>query len=99
MAELEQSNNARGKRSVITTLPEAPIRKKLSYMEAREYASIEERIARVEERVALSRSAMDAPEIQTNAQQLLAAQAEFEESQRELDSLYSRWAELEEKKG
>jgi ATP-binding cassette subfamily F protein uup len=99
MAELEQSNNARGKRSVITTLPEAPIRKKLSYMEAREYASIEERIARAEERVALSRSAMDAPEIQTNAQQLLAAQAEFEESQRELDFLYSRWAELEEKKG
>jgi ABC transport system ATP-binding/permease protein len=99
LRESEQEKNANAERSATSEPTAAPVKKKLSYLEAREYATIEERIAQAELWVAEKRSEFEAPEIQTDAQRLLTAQAELESSQRELDSLYSRWAELEEKKG
>ncbi|MGZ4815272.1 MAG: ABC-F family ATP-binding cassette domain-containing protein [Terriglobales bacterium] len=77
--------------------PAAAPKKKLSYLEAREYATIEERIAGAEATLVARRSAFEDPAIVTDAPRLLQAQAEMEEAQRTLDQLYSRWAELEEK--
>ena len=73
-------------------------KKKLSYLEAREYSTIEERVAQAEERLRKSREAAEDPAIATNAEQLIATQAAVEEAERAVDTLYARWAELEAKR-
>ncbi|MDR3763836.1 MAG: ABC-F family ATP-binding cassette domain-containing protein [Acidobacteriota bacterium] len=75
----------------------APAKKKLSYMEAREYAAIEQQIAEAEARAAKAHAAMNDPAIQSDAEALLAAHAELQESDSALDKLITRWTELEEK--
>jgi ATP-binding cassette subfamily F protein uup len=77
--------------------PSAPGKKKLSYLEAREYATIEPRIADAEAVLAAKKAAFEDPAIATDAPRLLSAQAELDEAQRVVDELYFRWAELEEK--
>jgi ATP-binding cassette subfamily F protein uup len=79
--------------------PAAPVqKKKLSYMESREYESIEERIAVLED--ALHAKHMSVEEVARKEPRLLEnLYKEIEASQQEVDLLYSRWAELEEKAG
>ena len=72
-------------------------KKKLSYIEAREYAGIEQRIAEAEQVLETKRSRAEDPAIASDATGLLEAHAELEEAQREVDTLYARWAELEAK--
>jgi ATP-binding cassette subfamily F protein uup len=73
-------------------------KKKLSYLESREYESIEERIAVLED--ALHAKHMSVEEIALKEPRLLEQlYKEIEASQQEVDSLYARWAELEEKAG
>ena len=74
-------------------------KKKLSYMDAREYATIEQRIAEAEKLLAEKQAALAVPDIQTDAGRLITAQQEFEAAQAEVDRLVERWAELEEKQG
>jgi ATP-binding cassette subfamily F protein uup len=76
---------------------ESSAKKKLSYLEAREFATIEERIAQAEETLRQKRSAAEDPAIASDAAKLLTAHAEMEEAQKAVDELYSRWAELEAK--
>jgi ABC transport system ATP-binding/permease protein len=73
--------------------------KKLSYVEAREYASIEERIGHAEQVLQRKRAELENPAIASDGTKLVAAQAAMEEAQKDLDALYARWAELEEKAG
>jgi ABC transport system ATP-binding/permease protein len=70
-------------------------RKKLSYLESREYATIEERIAQAEKVLKEKRGAAEDPAIASDAARLLNAHAEMEQAQKAVDELYSRWAELE----
>ena len=70
---------------------------KLSYLEAREYAGIEERITDAEQRLQSKRAALDDPAIASDGPKLVAAQAEMDAAQDDLDALYTRWAELQEK--
>jgi ATP-binding cassette subfamily F protein uup len=72
-------------------------KKKLSYMEAREYESIEQRIAEAEDRLSAARKALEDPAIATDATRLIEAQAELDAAQKDVDGLIARWAELEEK--
>ncbi|MFZ1140015.1 MAG: ABC-F family ATP-binding cassette domain-containing protein [Candidatus Sulfotelmatobacter sp.] len=72
-------------------------KKKLSYLEAREYASIEERVAAAEQVLEAKRTAAEDPAIASDATRLLTANAELEEVQKTVDELYARWAELEKK--
>jgi len=72
-------------------------RKKLSYMDARDYATIENRIAEAEEVLAAKRAALELTEVVTDATRLQGALAEVETAQNSVDSLYARWAELEAK--
>ncbi len=74
-----------------------PVRKKLSYTEAREYASIEQRITDAEQKLQSKRAALEDPAIASDGPRLVAAQAEMEAAQKDLDELYARWAELEKK--
>jgi ATP-binding cassette subfamily F protein uup len=72
-------------------------KKKLSYLEAREYAGIEDRVTAAEELVARERSMVEDPTVATDAVRLQAALLAMEQAQSTLDDLYSRWAELEAK--
>jgi ATP-binding cassette subfamily F protein uup len=76
---------------------ESSARKKLSYLEAREFATIEQRIAEAEETLTKKRAAAEDPKIASDAARLLSAHAEIDEVQKTVDKLISRWAELEDK--
>jgi ATP-binding cassette subfamily F protein uup len=75
-----------------------PGRKKLSYLEAREYETIEQRVADAEHVLQNMRLQLEDPGIVSDSQRLLAAQAQMDEAQEQVDTLYARWAELEKKK-
>jgi len=74
-------------------------KKKLSYLEAREYASIEDKVQAAEDRLNAARDVLDDPTVATNAEALTAALHEMEQAQAAADELYERWAELTEKAG
>ena len=73
-------------------------KKKLSYLEAREYDTIEERVASAEQTLQTKRAQLEDPEIASDGPRLVTAHAEMAEAQQKVDGLYARWAELEKKK-
>jgi len=75
----------------------SPGKKKLSYMDARDYSTIEARIAAGEELLAEKKAALEQTEVVTDGVRLQAALAEIEVAQNAVDTLYARWAELEAK--
>jgi ABC transport system ATP-binding/permease protein len=77
----------------------APTKKKLSYLEAREYATIELRVEEAERLVHAKRAELEDPANATNAARLVSAQVALDAAQQALDTLYARWAELEKKNG
>jgi ABC transport system ATP-binding/permease protein len=75
--------------------PEPPAKKKLSYLEAREYAGLEQRIAQAEESLRQKRANAEDPAIASDAERLLLAHSELQQAQKDVDALYERWEELE----
>jgi ATP-binding cassette subfamily F protein uup len=73
------------------------LKKKLSYIEAREFAAIEERIAEAEQTLHAKRAALEDPAIASDGPRLLAASAEVEDAEKAVNALYARWEELEKK--
>jgi ATP-binding cassette subfamily F protein uup len=82
-----------------TAAPAAGGKKKLSYLEAREFAGIEEAVEAAEDRLQAAREALERQDVVTDAAKLTAALAEMEAAQTAADDLYARWAELTEKVG
>jgi len=74
-------------------------KKKLSYLEAREYSTIEQRIADAEQTLRVKREQLEDPAIASDGPRLLSAHAAMEEARKHLDELFARWAQLEEKNG
>jgi ABC transport system ATP-binding/permease protein len=74
-------------------------RKKLSYLEAREYAGIEQRIADAEQILRSRQAALEDPAIATDSARLVEAHEQLDAAQKDLDTLIHRWGELEEKQG
>jgi len=74
-------------------------RKKLSYIEQREFDGIEERVDKADARMAAAHDRLADPTVATDAAALTAALAEMEAAQAEHDGVYERWAELAEKAG
>src|SRR3989442_3248533 len=72
-------------------------KKKLSYIEAREFEGMEERIAEAERTLQARRAALEDPAIASDGPRLMAASAEVEEAEKAVDALDARWAGLEEK--
>jgi len=81
----------------ITKAVSTSSKKKLSYLEAREWADIEERITAAEEALQLKQTVLEDPIVAVDAVRLQAALAETEEAKSAVDALYARWAELEAK--
>jgi ABC transport system ATP-binding/permease protein len=91
-----------GKAVASTTSPSAPPaggKKKLSYLEAREFAGIEAAVEAAEEKLQAAREKIEQPEVAIDAAKLTVALAEMEAAQELADGLYARWAELTEKVG
>ncbi len=72
-------------------------KRKLSYLEAREYSTIEQRVAAAEQVLEAKRVQAEDPAIASDSARLVSVHAELEEAQKEVDELYARWAELEKK--
>lgn len=76
-----------------------PAKKKLSYLEAREFAGIEERVEAADARLEAAKSLVADSAVAVDAARLTEALAALEAAQVEVDTLYARWAELTEKAG
>src|SRR5207244_3811018 len=79
-----------------TTRP-GPTKKRLSYIENREYETIQDRIARAEKALQEKRDSLQDAEVVKDGRLLDKTFREMEEAQKAVDELYSRWSELEEK--
>jgi ABC transport system ATP-binding/permease protein len=94
------ANSANGNRRSHSTgdgTPRAAARKKLSYVEAREFATIEDRIHEAERDLQVKRAALEDPAITSDRISLQNACTQLDEAQKAVDALYARWAELEQK--
>ena len=97
-AWIAESRTARAK--PVSAEPEVaraprPASRKLSYMEAREYESIEQRIAEAEQDLAAKRARLEDPALLRDGRRVHELSLEIEQAQQVVDSLYARWAELE----
>ena len=102
MAEQEAARKAEAAAKAAETREQsapsaASAKKKLGYLEAREWATIEDRISEAEGVLQERRQALENPAVVVDAGRLQVALAEMEEAQHAVDALYSRWAELEAK--
>jgi ATP-binding cassette subfamily F protein uup len=105
----QRAQQAKGARSAVAEAPRtpassdeaapAPAKKKLSYLEAREFATLEQRIAEAEKYLGILRAALEDPAIVSDAERLHVTYAQMEERQKEVERLIARWAELEAKQG
>jgi ATP-binding cassette subfamily F protein uup len=95
--ESRAQNAAADRTRTVSPVAPAPAKKKLSYLEAREYATLEQRIAEAEELLQQKRAAHEDPTIVSDAAKLIETEAELRQAQSVVDQLYERWAELEEK--
>jgi ATP-binding cassette subfamily F protein uup len=79
--------------------PHSGLKKKLSYLENREWETLEARIAAGEQALEQSKALLEDQSVLRDAKRLRECYREMENAQRELDLLYARWVELEEKIG
>src|SRR5882762_8527275 len=87
----------RGPRATAVEGPPSVTKKKLSYSESREFDNIESRIAEAERELHAKRGALEDPAITSDRTSLQNACTQLHEAQKLVDSLYARWAELEQK--
>ena len=73
-------------------------KKKLSYKEARELETIEQRIAEAERELQAKHDALQDIAILSDGARLRAASIAMDAAQKSIDYLYARWVELEQKK-
>jgi ABC transport system ATP-binding/permease protein len=74
-------------------------RRRLGYLEQREYDAIESAITRAEAELQTAVAQSESPENASDAARLVELLAAIERKRAEVDSLYARWAELEAKIG
>ncbi len=84
---------------ILTAPSVSQTRRKLSYMEQREYDTLEKRIDEADERLRAAEQRIQAAEIVIDSEALTAALAEHEAAKAEHYAVYERWVELTEKIG
>ncbi|MBZ5586610.1 MAG: ATP-binding cassette domain-containing protein, partial [Acidobacteriia bacterium] len=73
------------------------LKKKLSYLEAREWEQMERRILEAEREAEAIRAEMQSPDVVTDGPRLIDCHQRLEAAEALVESLYARWAELESK--
>jgi ATP-binding cassette subfamily F protein uup len=94
-----ETRNANGAKQARPMAPATSSKKKLSYIEQREYDGIEARVEAADARLHAARERVDEPAVATDGSALTEALAELESAQAEHDAIYERWAILTEKTG
>jgi len=74
-------------------------KKKLSYKETRELETMEERIAEAEKELQGKHELLLDPQVMSDAVRLRELSLELEAAQEAIDTMYTRWGELEKKQG
>ncbi len=74
-----------------------PNKKRLGYLEQREFDGMEGAIEEAEEGVERLKTELSAPEVQADSERLAQLCIELDQAQQQVKSLYERWEELEEK--
>jgi ABC transport system ATP-binding/permease protein len=92
------ANSSQRASSSSSTTP-APGKKKLSYLEQREFDGIEALVDKADARMAAAHDRLEDTAVVTDPAALTEALAEMEAAQAEHDAVYQRWAELTEKVG
>jgi len=93
----EESSQPKAKSEAAPTAARAaPAKKKLSYLEAREHEEIQQRIAEAEQALASLRAGLEDPDVLRDGRRVKELLSDIEAAQQRVDSLYARWAELEE---
>jgi ATP-binding cassette subfamily F protein uup len=78
--------------------PQVEVKKKLSYKEARELETIEQRIAEAEQELHARQATLQDSTIMSDGPRLHSASLQLDEARKTVDQLYARWAELDRKK-
>ena len=86
------------KASAVPAPKAAAVKKKLSYIEARDFETIEHRVSEAELALEAQHDAVQHAAAK-GGKELDLAMAELEKRQEAVDDLYARWAELEKKLG
>jgi len=97
LAAAKSANGDRIPRPAADQASRAAAKKKLSYVEAREFAAMESRINEAEQLLEASRAALEDPAITSDRISLQNACTQLDQAQKSVDTLYVRWAELEQK--
>lgn len=79
-------------------LPPKKASGRLSYMDQREYDTIEERILEAEEKKERLEGIINDPAVAADPEKLQQSWSKLEECQKDVEQLYQRWDELEQKK-
>jgi ABC transport system ATP-binding/permease protein len=77
--------------------PQPSSKKKLTFKETREFELMEKSIHEAEAKLQEKLAALHDPEVSSDPARLHAASVELEQAQKSVDTLYTRWAELESK--
>lgn len=103
VAAAEAEERAAARAAQAAARPEPPERprerKKLSYLEQREWDGMEERILEAEGRREEALAAVEDPAVATDAVELQRRADDLAAADAEIEALMTRWAELEEKQG
>jgi len=75
----------------------AATKKKLSYLEAREWEGMEARILEAEQELERIRAEMQSPEVVSDGARLHDLYVAMQQAEKAVETLYARWAELEQK--
>jgi ATP-binding cassette subfamily F protein uup len=105
-ADYSQWERARSEKEVAAATAKADViraaapepKKRLSYMEAREWATIEQRIEQAEAELTACQSALHDPEVTRDPRRLQEEYGRMQEAQATVDRLYERWADLDRKR-
>jgi ATP-binding cassette subfamily F protein uup len=95
----QAAEESKAEKKDATRAPVAPAKKKLSYMEAREWEHMEQRILEAEQGVEALQAEMQSPEVASDGPRLHACYEKLQAAEADVHRLYARWAELEAKQG
>jgi ATP-binding cassette subfamily F protein uup len=99
VANQQAAANSSQRASAAVSVTSTSGKKKLSYLEQREFDGIEERVDKADARMAAAHDRLEDTAVVTDPAALTEALAEMEAAQAEHDAVYQRWAELTEKAG
>jgi ATP-binding cassette subfamily F protein uup len=77
----------------------ASAKKKLSYLDSRDFETIEERISQAEQTLAAKQALLEDPAVFSDTDRIRTTMQDIADAQATVDALYERWSELEAKIG